>query len=657
MSQDIVLQLASYQMVDPSLNAGLLYPNVNVISNSEWIVSLTEDITINQLDSLVLKQGYLDTRQTNSGSIVISEDIELSLTYYFYEMLPPDMWSQVAPLGSSSTINYQLIAAPYTTTLPGAWGDNYGFEDLNGNALTCIDAHVYDYRYGQSGKITNVAGTNQSLGFEIPMIYTSPPAGQAGLTSSFAQSTPVTKTWNYILSAGSYTYDELALQITTAMAQMPNPLSTANIFDPTPNNTGNSFLRSDVTIGRAAEETIQDLYANFQPMGVSNVLCEFLADQRIPYNLLNVDFSGCSLTNPFTMVNGTTFFDRINYPSSDLWEYVSVFNQQTIGASEISLTYNDGASQFQFDYTHTPIQALGQRVAPQGGNQPATSDSGTPVESVMLVGTMNNINTSLLVGNFLNPSATLNMCRYTKQSGIIFQSMQPTSFWQDILGFNVANMCVTPQQIVNNEITFQQFKTLTTEGFLGQVNNIDFTGYITKPPPTATQSYPYIPFGSCGNPTGSGVATNISIYQQLVMNTWAKRSSGVPDTTYPFTFSNVATIPIAAIEPPLGSLDSTGHSLVEITGYQSKLIGSQDTFQVKGIISNYYQSQGAFTTQPFQDSARYTHIGEPYTFNQLKVRILDPFTMTNLQGLGQNNCIYLQLTKNYTEAELAQIQT
>lgn len=658
MSQDIVLQLASYQIVDPSLNAGLLYPNVNVISNSEWIVSLTEDITINQLDTLVLKQGYLDTRQTNSGSIVIAEDIELSLTYYFYEMLPPDMWSQTVGTGASSTINYQLVAAPYTSNLVGGWGNNYAFNDINGNPITCIDAHLLDYRYDQSGKITNVAGTNQSLGFEIPMIYTSPPQGAAGATSTFAQSTPVTKTWNYILAAGAYTYDELALTITTAMAQMPNPLNTANIFDPTPNNTGNSFLRSDVTLAFGSRESVADPLANFQPMGVSNVLCEFLADQRIPYNLLNVDFSGCSLTNPFTMVNGTTFFDRANYATSDAWQYVSVFNQQTIGASEISLTYNDGASQFQFDYTHTPIQALGQRVAPQGGNQPASSDTGVPVESVMLVGTMNNINTSLAaVNSIFAPSANLNMCRYTKQSGIIFQSMQPTSFWQDILGFNVANMCVTPQQIVNNEITFQQFKTLTTEGFLGQVNNIDFTGYITKPPPTTTQSYPYIPFGACGAPTGSGVATNISIYQQLVMNTYAKRSAGVPDTTYPFTFSNIATIPITADEPPLGSLDSTGHSLVEITGYQSKLIGSQDTFQVKGIISNYYQSQGAFTTQPFEDSARYTHIGEPYVFNQLRVRILDPFTMSNLQGLGSNNCIYLQLTKNYTEAEIAQIQT
>ena len=658
MSQDIVLQLASYQMVDPSLNSGLLYPNVNVISNSEWIVSLTEDVTINQLDSLVLKQGYLDTRQTNSGSIVIAEDIELSLTYYFYEMLPPDMWSQPVGTGASSTINYQLVAAPYTSNLVGSWGNNYDFNDASGNPITCVDARVLDYRYDQSGKITNVAGTNQSLGFEIPMIYTTPPQGAAGATSTFAQSTPVTKTWNYILAAGAYTYDELALQITTAMAQMPNPLSTANIFDPTPNNTGNSFLRSDATLAFGGRNSVGDPLANNQIMGVSNVLCEFLADQRIPYNLLNNSFANCSLTNPFTMVNGTTFFDRVNYATSDAWQYVSVFNQQTIGASEISLTYNDGASQFQFDYTHTPIQALGQRVSPQGGNQPASSDTGVPVESVMLVGTMNNINTSLAaIDSIYAPSANLNMCRYTKQSGIIFQSMQPTSFWQDILGFNVAAMTVTPEQIVNNEITFQQFKTLTTEGFLGQVNNIDFTGYITKPPPTAVQSYPYIPFGACGAPLGSGVATNISIYQQLVMNTYAKRSAGVPDTTYPFTFSNIATIPITANEPPLGSLDSTGHSLVEITGYQSKLISSQDTFQVKGIISNYYQSQGAFTTQPFEDSARYTHIGEPYTFNQLRVRILDPFTMTNLQGLGQNNCIYLQLTKNYTEAEIAQIQT
>ena len=233
MSQDIVLQLASYQMVDPSLNAGLLYPNVNVISNSEWIVSLTEDITINQLDTLVLKQGYLDTRQTNSGSIVIAEDIELSLTYYFYEMLPPDMWSQTVGTGASSTINYQLVAAPYTSNLVGSWGNNYEFNDTQGNPLTCIDARALDYRKVANG-ITNVAGTNQSLGFEIPMIYTSPPQGAAGATSTFAQSTPVTKTWNYILSAGAYTYDELALTITTAMAQMPNPLSTANIFDPTP---------------------------------------------------------------------------------------------------------------------------------------------------------------------------------------------------------------------------------------------------------------------------------------------------------------------------------------------------------------------------------------------------------------------------------------
>ena len=57
-------------------------------------------------------------------------------------------------------------------------------------------------------------------------------------------------------------------------------------------------------------------------------------------------------------------------------------------------------------------------------------------------------------------------------------------FYFDISGLEICEIA----EIVNNEITFQQFKTLTTEGFLGQVNNIDFTGYITKPPPTATQS-------------------------------------------------------------------------------------------------------------------------------------------------------------------------
>jgi hypothetical protein len=54
------------------------------ISNSNWENTLIEPVFINEGDTISLKASYLDTRNRITGNIIIEEDIEISLEYYFY---------------------------------------------------------------------------------------------------------------------------------------------------------------------------------------------------------------------------------------------------------------------------------------------------------------------------------------------------------------------------------------------------------------------------------------------------------------------------------------------------------------------------------------------------------------------------------------------
>jgi len=54
------------------------------ISNANWETKLNEQVNVNQGDSIGVKASFIDTRGTASGNIVIVNDTEISLEYYFY---------------------------------------------------------------------------------------------------------------------------------------------------------------------------------------------------------------------------------------------------------------------------------------------------------------------------------------------------------------------------------------------------------------------------------------------------------------------------------------------------------------------------------------------------------------------------------------------
>lgn len=728
MEKEIVIQLPAYQTYTTTgtpKNNG-----VNKISNSEWEVYLSQPVILNTGDTVNVRNCYLDTRQTNSNAVIIENDVELELEYYFYQMLPPDMYSN-----SAGTFGYAIFASDFTNfMIPG------GLDNIN-----VINANIY-----VAGAPTNLAGTNQNLPFEIPLLL------RENLLDG---GKPITKTWKYTLPAGTYQYDDLALLLTRKMSQIPNPLNEVNEMN---SQTGNAFICGELGKNYLSTDPTNPTIAKYTTSyaGKQGVFSEFLSNIQVPlgYTDTTTTTQNVSFTNPFTMVAGAVY--------GGLSENRTLYANQVVGVTQPSLVYNDQGSKFEFQYLHTPLQSQADVVEPVPGF-PSTASGGPPIESVMLCAGINNIDSKnasqsgipaswlspldpfgiptvgpanlvigkqyvitdlgyqqvltesgpvqavndswwYLIGNdpdrnslvgdiftavatsmpkafvpdpslpnlFVtiydgyvqevgpsdNPVITKNICRYTKHSGIMFKKMLPYNFWGDLLGFDVKNITTTDDELLNRKMTFQRWKNITTEGYMGITNNFDFNVTPFYPFTGASPDfYSYLPLSKPNTgQTSTGVASDISIEQitNMAKEIQLNQAEGTytAEAFYPFTFSSVATVPLEASKAPLGSQDQTGHSLIELTlGYNNLFINNNGNYNVKAILSNYYQTTGSFSSAPFGDAYVYQHLGESQTLSSIKIRVLDPITMSNLQGLGPNSCIYLEVTKQITQVEADQI--
>jgi hypothetical protein len=72
-------------------------------------------------------------------------------------------------------------------------------------------------------------------------------------------------------------------------------------------------------------------------------------------------------------------------------------------------------------------------------------------------------------------------------------------------------------------------------------------------------------------------------------------------------------------------------------------------------VSSYYVSANSFVSQPFPDSYNYFHTGAPLGMSNIKIRILDPYTMQEA-NIGPNSSVYLQVNKMLTDQAVAQFE-
>jgi hypothetical protein len=116
-------------------------------------------------------------------------------------------------------------------------------------------------------------------------------------------------------------------------------------------------------------------------------------------------------------------------------------------------------------------------------------------------------------------------------------------------------------------------------------------------------------------------------------------------TAFNFNTSTV-TEPIKAINPPISSNNNAGHYLIELQcSYVNEYVNQDKNYQVKAIVGNYFLSGDSFCMSMGPDSYVYQHNGLPTALSAVKVRILNPVTKEPALELGNNSCVYLQITK------------
>lgn len=684
------------------------FNSTDTASNSEWVTNLKVPTILNQGDSITVSQAYIDSRLNSSGNIVIETDTQLSLTYYFYIMFPCDgtSLSSTTPQGGRSRnemnlgpalTNEEADLAPYNYTLlvgnlesnameiyqsstnPPNYTDNNGKPQAPWKNLIDVENEPPDI-------IT--ATINQSFAAEMPMLI-------VGNSKNINSSVPYTKTWTYTLPAGSYNPSELAQLLTKKMAQI-QPQKNQNTFTPyqqfgtpsAPSNL-NAFLTKGekIVVSGPIVDTVnlppfQDgqtqteglLYASNTPgtshPGLYCVAANFLTDTTYDpkYFTPNVQ-NGLSFNSPL-VISPTKYVSQytkcVTYePAQRVQNNLIVTNYTSplIGASEVSLEFNQGTSLFQFTYLHTPLLQL-----------PTTDASSTePVEVVKIIKT---VNVELEAG-IINQSAigAVNICEQTRHSGVFFQSMEPISFWRDILGFDVENITFTPEYIwgPNRKMTFTQFNAVTTSGYVGIENNFNYAVPAANSLETNTNLPVYLdPFPT--NPGLQGEQTYSNLLnssrwlseQYLVTNPAIFTNPGEPfnfNVYFPYFYEEyssalIATNALEAIQSPLSQVSGTGHYLINIDGYQNSkndFINDDDIYNIKSVVSTYYLSQGAFATQPFSSTAIYVHNSNvPKVIDSFRVRLIDPINMKNAGNIGPNSSVYLQINKIVSDLSISQ---
>jgi hypothetical protein len=540
---------------------------------------------------------------------------------------------------------------------------------------------------------------NQCWAGQMPLLLVTVPPPGGDLTTSI----PFTKVWNYTLKAGSYSPDQLAEVITRAMASIQNrDTSSGNYtaysqFGTTQEEaTINSFLAKGQQIYYGVNSDPQSvitpyidtvwsegmLYSSNDPdfkafvksPQTNCMLASFVKGNTIPNQYLNYNQGNQWIENSnplcFMQTKYQAGFTAIN-PVPQNIEIIN-YTSPVIGCTSPELVFNDQAGIFQFNYTHTPLQEL-----PTGGGVPGQNTGTNPIEVVKIIKTINiDFTTQKQVNYYFSPdNSQVNITEHSKHSGVIFKKMEPVSFWSGILGFDLEKICVKQEEIWGplSSVDFPRFNAITTSGFVGLNNNFNFnnigvsTDNLNQPPYLGV--IPLFPAKAGVSPEGTGELTYTNLLnsarwfgEQYVLknnNVWTTQTGSNPPTInfpysifFPYFYEEyasalTATNPVSALRAPLSNVENVGHYLIEIVAYggDKEFISNQTVYQVKNIVSSYYNSSGSFQTSPFPDSYVYTHTGETQIIHSFKVRIIDPYTMDTATTLGPSSSVYIQFNK------------
>lgn len=251
------------------------------------------------------------------------------------------------------------------------------------------------------------------------------------------------------------------------------------------------------------------------------------------------------------------------------------------GASQLALTWSDDTQRFSWSFLHTPL----------------ATTAGPEVQFI-------SINKTQAQGR---PNWIA-----TGHSGIIFQSLKPTSFFEDILGFETAQLCPN--------ITMS-----TQERPMGLV---ELTGSIVPninlvPGINVVTAYAGIDVGIVKD------ASDLNEFWQV----------GIPSAAVPTSLTWQITAPGSYLTD-----NNQSHFVVEIDGIPTRemVSATEDRLSVGGIVGRY-QTRGTYTQGDSGSALPLTHRGAPMSLSSFTVRVLNPDGTP--AEVGTRSVVYLTLER------------
>jgi len=256
-NNEVVLQLAKFN-------------DKSSTNNAEWSNHINESVIINEGDQIIVSKAFIDTRDLASENIVISEDTELELEMYFYWINDSNPGSDEGGFGnclqyysgagsggdySTGNVWFQY---PDTRSYPNVpTGDasiGSAFETGAGNTWSYTPP---DY------SVQLTLQSEKNISFDPDIISLNATANSPNIVNAsqnvlfadgrpyvmcYTDNKPYTQTWKYTLKKGSYSPDQLASILTSAMAEV----SKDKAADIQNNQTNNWFSSGQPFIANTA---------------------------------------------------------------------------------------------------------------------------------------------------------------------------------------------------------------------------------------------------------------------------------------------------------------------------------------------------------------------------------------------------------------------
>lgn len=625
----------------------------------QWTTNIQAgaNLMLQEGDTLICRNSYIDTKAESEGKIVILEDTPINVQFYYYannwngvirEYVNGSTWKtkatsqKIAINASDNVIQPFSDGELYLACEVSATGQNFRFQKSityqGQNALQGVGGFNVSVQY------VDINGDTQQRNFYLPEYFevgwgteaqqdinitydhTKKPAGQSDPIAVY-RSVQVDGKWvadlNIRLDGTRKEIDDTIIMPLTDQTTLNNKLYTPKI----------GFVNFTLPAGAyTPDELCEQINQSMVKTGDNPPTALNLNDNQLLVSIAGQDKNGDS---PNTQFNNFIKFQAQDDETQNSYGYqystdIDAGEPNILGASQFTLTYDEDTSKFGFSYLHTPVYSNAD------GTDGGDAELGGLCSARGWTGDQQ---------NKPNPTLPENRFRVGKNCGILLVDLQPRELWMEQLGFDldkfIRDQTGKPTNTPNPDCILVGCTQKAKNN-----NGDDFT--INNEASSRPLFYSIPKDGKHMTNGFLGVSTVFEKGKDFQKQITLDDTSAEGQSVSHFVGIGTDTVEIAAGASVLDADNQTttfGYFLVEVQGnFTNNYLNQSGNFKhIVSIVSRYYSKQN-YTSSTSADSIVYTHKGDPVLLNSFNCRILDSKKQL-AQNIGEDNTVILELIK------------